>query len=819
MIKDPLTAILMDFNLAFSSEFTAMTEEGFSVGSPRFMAPEVLLGENATEKSDLFSLGLILYDMLTGGLVSTARLSISDLMYTRVPSKPSVSNNNVSSELDKLVMWAVENDPLKRCPSMTVFLKELYKVKKVLVPETVNNFDKPNSQNPDSHCAEHPSEGFSEGPKEPSTEGSSEGAFERSFEDSSCGNYIRSRWPIVSSGRLAGFLIFIILTCSLYIGLSETPERSVLHQFTLPYEEEIPVLDDFDRFTREEARLFAEAGNDEAKIAAHCSLLRGTLYKIKKGTVFSLFLEYRFRTRHDSSYKGASLLRRCNDLYWEQVIAAERVSSGVPGAGNFIFNALWNELSDNPVLSGTLVQDVTNSFYKLHRDVRRSAEGKAFLHTLALCEMYNDPSFLPEDIHVLLLSPPYENNLLKEIRNMVAGKIILRKEITLSSFDLARIDERANLDGGKEFLLKCDELLIQTDKFLETGLKKKEDLRTEAINRNKKQILNLGLSSRNQTKDIKLEFATLIRAFVRYANLARIMIGLSDNEDPWVGYLFETLRHCFDYGSYHYVFLYTLNAEAMSETGPGSSVFAKTYLKYITEAALLRFQSENFKSCDWLIFNFCRMIPDCSRLKENEIDLILTDFVDALAIKAPLTAISVQIFLSGLCKIEAPSYEKVRASFDLLMEREEHLDRSEFRGWSVLTALVAHDLFLEMKEKGLKSERAKLSLLLAQKLARNYDDGGFQAGHRMFHRYSASSILRLTSIIHCCDAFLAIGKDFLKEEPHISEKLEISKALHKLAAQVSRGDGGVEGTVAALKILDGVALAQNDIVMNPLNYW
>ena len=65
MIEQSGRAILMDFNLASSEELTMITREGFAVGSPRYMAPEILLGAPATEQSDVYSLGVVLHDMLT----------------------------------------------------------------------------------------------------------------------------------------------------------------------------------------------------------------------------------------------------------------------------------------------------------------------------------------------------------------------------------------------------------------------------------------------------------------------------------------------------------------------------------------------------------------------------------------------------------------------------------------------------------------------------------------------------------------------------------------------------------------------------------
>ena len=57
---------LMDFGVALDERLDAMTETGLVVGTPMYVAPEVISGEPATERSDLYSLGVLLYAMLSG---------------------------------------------------------------------------------------------------------------------------------------------------------------------------------------------------------------------------------------------------------------------------------------------------------------------------------------------------------------------------------------------------------------------------------------------------------------------------------------------------------------------------------------------------------------------------------------------------------------------------------------------------------------------------------------------------------------------------------------------------------------------------------
>ncbi len=58
----------MDFGIASSAETSGMTRTGVLMGTPSYMAPEQALGRKADAQSDLFSMGVIFYEMLTGVL-------------------------------------------------------------------------------------------------------------------------------------------------------------------------------------------------------------------------------------------------------------------------------------------------------------------------------------------------------------------------------------------------------------------------------------------------------------------------------------------------------------------------------------------------------------------------------------------------------------------------------------------------------------------------------------------------------------------------------------------------------------------------------
>jgi serine/threonine protein kinase/tetratricopeptide (TPR) repeat protein/TolB-like protein len=118
---------LMDFGLARSMELVGMTRTGALMGTPDYMSPEQARAEKVDSRSDLFSLGIIFYEMLTGILPFKADTMMATLL-KRVQEKaepPSAVDSSVPPHLSNVVMKCLEADVAKRYQNTGEILADL----------------------------------------------------------------------------------------------------------------------------------------------------------------------------------------------------------------------------------------------------------------------------------------------------------------------------------------------------------------------------------------------------------------------------------------------------------------------------------------------------------------------------------------------------------------------------------------------------------------------------------------------------------------------------------------------------------------------
>ena len=132
MIDREGNAKIMDFGLARTPHGIKLTEVGHVVGTPAFMSPEQVNGENVDQRSDIFALGILMFTMLTDKLPFEAdtTLALALLHKTYRPPNPSTLNPRVSRELGQVILKCLEVEREKRYQTAQDLLADLKKVGK-----------------------------------------------------------------------------------------------------------------------------------------------------------------------------------------------------------------------------------------------------------------------------------------------------------------------------------------------------------------------------------------------------------------------------------------------------------------------------------------------------------------------------------------------------------------------------------------------------------------------------------------------------------------------------------------------------------------
>lgn len=121
---------IMDFGISRSTEAPGVTQTGMIVGTPDYISPEQAEGQKVDQRSDLYSVGVILFEMTTGRLPFEGGTALSVVLKhkTETPSSPSNINSDIPDDLNRVILKCLEKDPEKRFQAAKELLAGLTKL-------------------------------------------------------------------------------------------------------------------------------------------------------------------------------------------------------------------------------------------------------------------------------------------------------------------------------------------------------------------------------------------------------------------------------------------------------------------------------------------------------------------------------------------------------------------------------------------------------------------------------------------------------------------------------------------------------------------
>ncbi|HTB92417.1 MAG TPA: serine/threonine-protein kinase [Candidatus Sulfotelmatobacter sp.] len=133
---------LMDFGIARSGTDGSLTSTGTTLGSLNYMPPEQVRGESADARSDLYSFGISLYELLTGKLPfqGDSQYSLMTAQLNQQPPSPISLRTDLPPALNEIILMAMAKDPADRFQSADAFCNALKSVPVSALPSPGTTF-------------------------------------------------------------------------------------------------------------------------------------------------------------------------------------------------------------------------------------------------------------------------------------------------------------------------------------------------------------------------------------------------------------------------------------------------------------------------------------------------------------------------------------------------------------------------------------------------------------------------------------------------------------------------------------------------------
>jgi len=126
-------AVVTDFGLAITgptstaAPLTTLTQSGQFIGTPEYMAPEQIRNQPVTPQSDIYSLGVVIYEMLTGQRPTQGATGLEEILnrVLEAPPSPRSINPAIPRRWESIVLRCLDRDPARRFPSANVLAEAL----------------------------------------------------------------------------------------------------------------------------------------------------------------------------------------------------------------------------------------------------------------------------------------------------------------------------------------------------------------------------------------------------------------------------------------------------------------------------------------------------------------------------------------------------------------------------------------------------------------------------------------------------------------------------------------------------------------------
>lgn len=139
---------IIDFGLAHTAQLQGMTATGLIMGTPEYMAPEQVSGKRVDERADIYSLGIILYELFTGRVPFTgdSAIAVGFKQMKEDPPRPRDLNPQISPAVEAVILKALEKDPVMRPRSVAELKADLEAAVVQRTPPQLTSADVPQAE-------------------------------------------------------------------------------------------------------------------------------------------------------------------------------------------------------------------------------------------------------------------------------------------------------------------------------------------------------------------------------------------------------------------------------------------------------------------------------------------------------------------------------------------------------------------------------------------------------------------------------------------------------------------------------------------------